>query len=198
MRPGPVPPKAILGTRPPRSALTTIQVGALTTGGSVLWIAASKSSSLIMLEGECDLARPTRHRQNPFGDRTRDPRLPSRASSAVRHRQPVGPTSSPTPTPLDGYKQNWLAVDEVGYILRTRSSQPVLPTRLQPLRTRQLDRNLQQAIRPLGRSLGDEVVAAAMIDRLVHHAEVVSLRGDSYRLKDRDLGRTSTTNNEDQ
>ena len=28
-----------------------------------------------------------------------------------------------------------------------------------------------------------------MIDRLVHHAEVVSLRGDSYRLKDRDLGR---------
>jgi len=28
-----------------------------------------------------------------------------------------------------------------------------------------------------------------MIDRLVHHAEVVSLRGDSYRLKNRDLGR---------
>jgi DNA replication protein DnaC len=36
---------------------------------------------------------------------------------------------------------------------------------------------------------GDDVVAAAMIDRLVHHAEVVSLTGDSYRLKDRDLGR---------
>ena len=27
-----------------------------------------------------------------------------------------------------------------------------------------------------------------MIDRLVHHAEVISLKGDSYRLKDRDLG----------
>ena len=27
-----------------------------------------------------------------------------------------------------------------------------------------------------------------MIDRLVHHAEIVSLRGDSYRLKDKDLG----------
>ncbi len=36
---------------------------------------------------------------------------------------------------------------------------------------------------------GDDVVAAAMIDRLVHHAEVVALKGDSYRLKDRDLGR---------
>ena len=31
-----------------------------------------------------------------------------------------------------------------------------------------------------------------MIDRLVHHAEVVSLKGDSYRLKDRDLGRVPT------
>jgi IstB-like ATP binding protein len=29
----------------------------------------------------------------------------------------------------------------------------------------------------------------AMIDRLVHHAEVIALKGDSYRLKDRDLGR---------
>ena len=27
------------------------------------------------------------------------------------------------------------------------------------------------------------------IDRLVHHAEVISLKGDSYRLKDRDRGR---------
>jgi len=40
-----------------------------------------------------------------------------------------------------------------------------------------------------GEVYGDDVVAAAMSDRLVHHAEVVSLKGDSYRLKDRDLGR---------
>src|SRR5438445_5049362 len=38
-----------------------------------------------------------------------------------------------------------------------------------------------------GEVFGDEVVAAAMIDRLVHHAEVVALKGDSYRLRDRDL-----------
>jgi hypothetical protein len=31
-----------------------------------------------------------------------------------------------------------------------------------------------------------------MIDRLVHHAEVVSMKGDSYRFKDRDLGRMPT------
>ena len=29
-----------------------------------------------------------------------------------------------------------------------------------------------------------------MIDRLVHHAEILALKGDSYRLKDRDLART--------
>jgi len=40
-----------------------------------------------------------------------------------------------------------------------------------------------------GEIFGDEVVAVAMIDRLIHHAEIVSLKGDSYRLKDRDLGR---------
>ena len=36
---------------------------------------------------------------------------------------------------------------------------------------------------------GDDTAAAAMIDRLVHHAEVVVLKGDSYRLRGRDLGK---------
>jgi DNA replication protein DnaC len=47
-----------------------------------------------------------------------------------------------------------------------------------------------------GEVFGDPVVAAAMIDRLVHHAEVVSLKGDSYRLKDRDLRSMPTDNTE--
>ena len=40
-----------------------------------------------------------------------------------------------------------------------------------------------------GETFGDDTVAAAMIDRLVHHADVVLLKGDSYRLRNRDLGR---------
>src|SRR4051812_26920517 len=43
-----------------------------------------------------------------------------------------------------------------------------------------------------GEVFGDDVVAAAMIDRLVHHAEVIALKGDSYRIKNRDLGRVPT------
>jgi DNA replication protein DnaC len=40
-----------------------------------------------------------------------------------------------------------------------------------------------------GEVFGDAAVTSAMIDRLVHHAEVVTLKGESYRLKDRDLRR---------
>jgi DNA replication protein DnaC len=43
-----------------------------------------------------------------------------------------------------------------------------------------------------GEIFGDEITAAAMVDRLVHHAEILSLKGDSYRLKDRDLGARPT------
>src|SRR5256885_2558054 len=38
-----------------------------------------------------------------------------------------------------------------------------------------------------GEVFGDDVVAAAMIDRLVHYAAVISLKGVCYRLKDREL-----------
>jgi hypothetical protein len=54
--------------------------------------------------------------------------------------------------------------------------------------------------KPFGRwggDFGDDVVAAAMIDRLVHHAEVVALKGDPYRLKNRDLGRVPSTTNDE-
>jgi len=39
-----------------------------------------------------------------------------------------------------------------------------------------------------GEIFGDDVAATAMIDRLVHHAEILALKGDSYRLRDKDLG----------
>ena len=39
-----------------------------------------------------------------------------------------------------------------------------------------------------GEIVGDEVTAVAMIDRLVHYAEILSLKGDSYRLQGKDLG----------
>jgi hypothetical protein len=55
------------------------------------------------------------------------------------------------------------------------------------------DRDLEQGVFDWGGIVGGEIVAAAMIDRLVHHAEILSLKGDSYRLKDRDLARLPST-----
>ncbi|WP_304940904.1 ATP-binding protein [Streptacidiphilus sp. P02-A3a] len=46
-----------------------------------------------------------------------------------------------------------------------------------------------------GETFGDET-AAAMIDRLVHHAEVHSLKGESYRMRGRELGHAPTTGND--
>ena len=83
-----------------------------------------------------------------------------------------------------------LVVDEVGYI----PFEPEAANLFFQLVSSRYERAslIVTSNKPFGRwgeVFGDDVVAAAMIDRLVHHAEVVALKGDSYRLKDRDLGR---------
>jgi DNA replication protein DnaC len=83
-----------------------------------------------------------------------------------------------------------LVIDEVGYI----PFEPEAANLFFQLVSARYERAslIVTSNKPLGRwgeVFGDDVVAAAMIDRLVHHAEVIALKGDSYRLKDRDLGR---------
>jgi DNA replication protein DnaC len=83
-----------------------------------------------------------------------------------------------------------LVVDEVGYV----PFEPEAANLFFQLVSSRYERAslIVTSNKPFGRwgeVFGDDVVAAAMIDRLVHHAEVISLKGDSYRLKDRDLGR---------
>src|SRR5229473_4226835 len=39
-----------------------------------------------------------------------------------------------------------------------------------------------------GNLLGDEVLATALLDRLLHHAEVIPINGRSYRMKERQTG----------
>ena len=35
-----------------------------------------------------------------------------------------------------------------------------------------------------GHVLGDEIMAAALIDRLLHHCHIVNIRGNSYRMRE--------------
>uniref|UniRef100_UPI0035D84934 ATP-binding protein n=1 Tax=Janibacter limosus TaxID=53458 RepID=UPI0035D84934 len=44
-----------------------------------------------------------------------------------------------------------------------------------------------------GETLGDDVVAAATIDRLLHHAHVITPDGDSYRTRGHRQKQTSKT-----
>src|SRR5450631_1771294 len=50
-----------------------------------------------------------------------------------------------------------------------------------------------------GEILGDEVMAGALIDRLMHHCHVVNIRGNSYRMREHtDLWHAISSKNEDQ
>ncbi|KWW98196.1 transposase [Carbonactinospora thermoautotrophica] len=88
-----------------------------------------------------------------------------------------------------------LIVDEVGYI----PFEPDAANLFFQLISARYERAsvIVTSNKPFGRwgeVFGDDTVAAAMIDRLVHHAEVISLKGDSYRLRNRDLGRVPAAN----
>ena len=83
-----------------------------------------------------------------------------------------------------------LIVDEVGYI----PFDPQAANLMFMLVSRRYERaslivTSNKPFSAWGEIFGDDVTAAAMIDRLVHHAEILALKGDSYRLKDRDLAR---------
>jgi len=82
-----------------------------------------------------------------------------------------------------------LVVDEVGYI----PFDPEAANLMFSLVSARYERaslivTSNKAFSAWGEIFGDEVTAAAMIDRLVHHAEILALKGDSFRLRDKDLG----------
>ena len=88
-----------------------------------------------------------------------------------------------------------LIVDEVGYI----PFDPQAANLMFMLVSRRYERaslivTSNKPFSAWGEIFGDEITAAAMIDRLVHHAELLALKGDSYRLKDRDLARPPADN----
>jgi DNA replication protein DnaC len=88
-----------------------------------------------------------------------------------------------------------LIVDEIGYL-------PVSPTGAM-LFFQLINRRYEHASTVLtsnkgfedwGGVLGDEVMAAALIDRLLHHCHIVNIRGNSYRMrKHADLSRALLT-----
>jgi DNA replication protein DnaC len=75
-------------------------------------------------------------------------------------------------------------VDEVGYIpFDPEAGALFFALIASRYERRSLIVNSNKTFSAWGEIFGDPVAVAAMVDRLVHHAEVIVLRGDSYRLK---------------
>lgn len=84
-----------------------------------------------------------------------------------------------------------LVVDEIGYLPISRTG-AMLFFQLMSRRYEHASTVLtsNKGFEEWGSILGDEVMAAALIDRLLHHCHVVSIRGNSYRLRhQRDIWR---------
>jgi len=79
-----------------------------------------------------------------------------------------------------------LVVDEVGYLPLDRTEANMLFQ----LVSRRYERGSMiitsnKSFAEWGSVLGDDVLATAILDRLLHHCDVLSINGPSYRLKDR-------------
>lgn len=77
-----------------------------------------------------------------------------------------------------------MIVDEIGYLPITRTGAMLffqLLTRRYEHASTILTSN--KGFEDWGEIFGDEVMAAALIDRLVHHCHIVNIGGNSYRLR---------------
>jgi DNA replication protein DnaC len=85
---------------------------------------------------------------------------------------------------LDRYRL--LVIDEIGYLPLERQAANLLFA----LIARRYERGSiivtsNRGFEAWGEILGDAMVAAALIDRLIHHAHILTLKGKSYRLRER-------------
>jgi DNA replication protein DnaC len=83
-------------------------------------------------------------------------------------------------------RPNVLVLDEVGYPpLERDEANLVFQVISKRYETGAILLTSNKAFSEWGSVFGDEVLATAILDRLLHHCEVVSINGPSYRLKNR-------------
>ena len=79
-----------------------------------------------------------------------------------------------------------VVIDEIGYLPLERQAANLMFA----LVARRYERGsiiitANRGFEQWGEILGDAMIAAALIDRLVHHADIITLKGKSYRLRSR-------------
>ena len=79
-----------------------------------------------------------------------------------------------------------LIVDEVGYLPVSKEGANFLfQVVAKRYETGSIILTSNKSFADWGEVLGDSVIAAAILDRLLHHSTVFSVRGDSYRLREK-------------
>ena len=79
-----------------------------------------------------------------------------------------------------------LVIDEIGYTkLTTDQSQSFFELVRDRYEKGPIILTSNTSFAEWGALLGDEVLATALLDRLLHHAEVITISGKSFRMKDR-------------
>jgi DNA replication protein DnaC len=83
-------------------------------------------------------------------------------------------------------KPHLLVIDEVGYENLDREQATLF---FQAVNTRYEHGSIvittNKAFAGWGEMMSDDAIATATLDRLLHHAHIISLKGNSYRMKDR-------------
>ena len=111
------------------------------------------------------------------------------AQGRRRHR-PAGEQTAHLPAPARA-----LVLDEVGYLPLARDeANLVFQTISKRYEKGAIVLTSNKAFSEWGSVFGDEVLATAILDRLLHHCEVIAINGPSYRLKNR-LAAVETTIN---
>jgi DNA replication protein DnaC len=87
-----------------------------------------------------------------------------------------------------------LVIDEVGYTqLTTEQAHHLFELVTERYEKGSILLSSNTSFAEWGTLLKDEVLATALLDRLLHHAEVMNINGKSYRMKDRLVAGKSTT-----
>ena len=89
-------------------------------------------------------------------------------------------------TTLNDIQPPLLVIDEVGYLpVPKEGANFLFQVVAKRYETGSIILTSNKSFADWGEVLGDSVIAAAILDRLLHHSTVFSVRGDSYRLREK-------------
>jgi DNA replication protein DnaC len=95
-------------------------------------------------------------------------------------------------------KPDLLIVDDMGMKqLPKRSGEYLFEIIMRRYETRSTMMTSNRPLEDWGKLIGDVPSATAILDRFLHHAEVITITGKSYRLKNRTKGKTEDSGDDD-